>query len=152
MDLKLNITSYMCSMKSSCLVINSKHIPLGCSFSNFLCAQSLRRVPLTLCDPVDWGPPGSTVNGIFQAVILELVGIFSPRGSSWPRDRTHLLHWQADSLPLSHLGSPSKQPVAHLSLQAIAALQPWVIPGPPVGWGGARREMGEWTRQRFQER
>ena len=26
---------------------------------------------LTLCDPVDWGPLGSSVRGIFQARILE---------------------------------------------------------------------------------
>ena len=32
--------------------------------------------------------------------------ISSSRGSSPPRDRTFdLLHWQADSLPLNHLGS-----------------------------------------------
>ena len=27
-------------------------------------------------------------------------------GSSWTRDQTHPLHWQADSLPLSHRGHP----------------------------------------------
>ena len=37
--------------------------------------------------------------------ILEWVAIFSSRRSSWPRDQTSLLHWQADSLPLSHQGS-----------------------------------------------
>ena len=26
---------------------------------------------LTLCDPVNWSPPGSSVHGIFQARILE---------------------------------------------------------------------------------
>ena len=31
------------------------------------------------CDPMDWSPPGSSVNGIFQARILERVAIsFSP--------------------------------------------------------------------------
>ena len=34
--------------------------------------------------------PGSPVCGIFQARILEWVGISSPRGSSWPRDRTYV--------------------------------------------------------------
>ena len=33
---------------------------------------------------------------------------FSSRGSSWPRYRTCFLHWQEDSLPLSHLGSPHR--------------------------------------------
>ena len=37
---------------------------------------------LTLCDPVDCGPAGSSVHGISQARILEWVAIFSSRGSS----------------------------------------------------------------------
>ena len=45
---------------------------------------------LTLCDPVDCGPPGSSVHGILQARILEWVaGPFS-RGSSQPRNRTQV--------------------------------------------------------------
>ena len=43
---------------------------------------------LTLCDPVDLSPPGSSVHESSQARILEWVGISSSRGSSWPRDRT----------------------------------------------------------------
>jgi len=42
---------------------------------------------LTLCDPMDCSPPG-LVHGIFQARILQCVGIFSSRGSSLPRDQT----------------------------------------------------------------
>ena len=57
---------------------------------------------LTLCDPVDCSPPGSSAHGIFQARILEWVAISSSKGSFRPRD---CLHWQADSLVLSHLGS-----------------------------------------------
>ena len=45
---------------------------------------------LTLCDPVDCSPPGSSVHGIFQARILEWVAISFSRGSSWPRDRTQV--------------------------------------------------------------
>ena len=37
-----------------------------------------------------YSPPGSSVHGIFQARILEWVVISFSRGSSWPRDRTHL--------------------------------------------------------------
>ena len=40
------------------------------------------------CDPMDHRPPGSSVCGIFQARILELVAISSFRGPSWPRDWT----------------------------------------------------------------
>ena len=39
---------------------------------------------LTLCDPVDWSPPGSSVRGISQAGILEWVAICSSRGPSPP--------------------------------------------------------------------
>ena len=36
----------------------------------------------TLCDPMDYSPPGSSVHGILQARILESVAIFYSRGSS----------------------------------------------------------------------
>ena len=45
---------------------------------------------LTLCDPVDSSPPGSSIHGILQAGILEWVTMPSSRGSSWPRDWTHI--------------------------------------------------------------
>ena len=62
---------------------------------------------LTLCDPTDCSPPGSSVHGILQARILEWVAISFSRGSSRPRDWTcvsclsctgkqilyHLSHW-----------------------------------------------------------
>ena len=41
----------------------------------------------TFCDLMDCRSPGSSVNGIFQARILEWVVISFPRGSSRPRDR-----------------------------------------------------------------
>ena len=43
---------------------------------------------LTLCDPMDCSPAGSSVHGILQARILEWVAMPSTRGSSQPRDRT----------------------------------------------------------------
>ena len=58
---------------------------------------------LTLCDPMDCSPPGSSVHGILRARILEWVTMASSRGSSQLRDRTHLLcflHLQVGSLPL----------------------------------------------------
>ena len=44
----------------------------------------------TLCNPMHYSPPRSSVHGIFQARILEWVAISSSRGSSWPRDWTHV--------------------------------------------------------------
>ena len=55
-----------------------------CWSETVLVAQSC----LTLCDPMDWGPPGSSVHGILKARILEWVAISFSRGSSWPRDWT----------------------------------------------------------------
>ena len=45
---------------------------------------------LTLCDPMDCGPPSSSVYGILQARILEWVAISFSRGSSRPRDWTRV--------------------------------------------------------------
>ena len=39
---------------------------------------------------MDCSPPGSSVRGIFQARILEWVAISSSRGSSQPKDQTHI--------------------------------------------------------------
>ena len=67
-------------------------------------AQSLSHVQL-FCNPMDYSLPGSSVHGILQARVLEWVAISSSRGSSQPRDWTHVscisLHWQEDSLPLN---------------------------------------------------
>ena len=41
---------------------------------------------LTLCDPVDCSPPGSSVHGVLQARILEWVAISFSGGASRPRD------------------------------------------------------------------
>ena len=54
----------------------------------------------TLCDPIDYGPPGSSVYGILQAQILELVALPDP--GIKPRS----LALQADSLLSEPLGKP----------------------------------------------
>ena len=41
---------------------------------------------LTLCDPTDCSPPGSSVHGILQARILGWVAVPFSRRSSQPRD------------------------------------------------------------------
>ena len=44
----------------------------------------------TLCDPMDYSPPDSSVLGILQARILERAAISSSRGSSQPRNQTRV--------------------------------------------------------------
>ena len=45
---------------------------------------------LTLCDPVDCSPPGSSVHRFSQARLLKWVTIRFSRGSSWPRNWTRV--------------------------------------------------------------
>ena len=52
-----------------------------------VCARSLQSC-LTLCNPVDRSPPGSSVHGVLQARELEWVATPFSRGSFWSRDWT----------------------------------------------------------------
>ena len=52
------------------------------------CVCIVSQLCLTLCGPIDYSPPGSSVHGIFQARILEGVVILCSEGSSQPRDQT----------------------------------------------------------------
>ena len=65
---------------------------------------------LTLCDPVDSGSPGSSVQGILQARILEGVAMLSSRGSSQLRDQTRVSYVSCIGRQVlyhqHHLGSP----------------------------------------------
>ena len=67
----------------------------------------------TLCDPIDCGPPGSSVHGIFQARILEWVAISYSRGSFQPRDRTHGSGTSCIAGGFFTTESPGKHPLPH---------------------------------------
>ena len=81
-------------------------------------AKSLQSCP-TLCNPMDWGPPGSTVLGILQARVLEWIAIPSSRGSSRPRDRTRISHISCIGKQIlyhwHHLGSPKMEKHTYLT-------------------------------------
>ena len=74
-----------------------------------VCAKSLQS-HLTLCDPTDCSPPGSSAHRILQAQIMKWVamasstGIFLSQGSN--PSLLHLLHCRQILYPLGHLGSP----------------------------------------------
>ena len=54
-----------------------------------MCAKSLQWGP-SLCNPMDYSLPGSSVLGILQATILEWIAMPASKGSSPLRDGTHL--------------------------------------------------------------
>ena len=64
---------------------------------------------MTMCDPMDFGLPGSSVHGIFQARVLEWVAI------SFSRDLPDLgiepssPALQADALPSEPPGKPKRE-------------------------------------------
>ena len=60
-----------------------------CVSAQWRSCSATRSCP-TLCNLMICSPPGSSVYGIFPARILERVAISSSRGSSQPRDRTHV--------------------------------------------------------------
>ena len=87
-------------------------------------AKSLQS-SLTPCDPMDGSPPDSSVHGILQARIIEWVAVPSSRGSSRPRDWTHVrcLHWQAGFLPLAPPGKPQGFLQLKLKLKSLSCVR-----------------------------
>ena len=90
------------------------NIPLCVCVCMFVCVcvydhnvVSITQLCLTLCDPMDCSPPGSSIHGTFQARILEWAAIPFSRGSSQTRDQ-NLGFSQCRQIlyHLSHRGSP----------------------------------------------
>ena len=73
---------------------------------------------LTLCDPMDYSLPGSSVHGILQERILEWVAIPSSRGIFLTQgSNLGLLHCRHMLYHLNHLGSPGQ---GNLKAQDVA--------------------------------
>ena len=53
-----------------------------------VCVYSFTELCLTICNPMDYSPPGSFVHGVLQGRILEWVFVPFSRGSSWIRNQT----------------------------------------------------------------
>ena len=62
----------------------------GLSWDMVLVKVKIVQLSLTLCDPMDHSPPGSSVRGILQGRILTWVAIPFSTGSSQPRDQTQV--------------------------------------------------------------
>ena len=74
-----------------------------------MCTKSLQLCS-TLCDPIDYSPPGSSVHGILQARNLQakschalLQGIFPTQGQNLSLASLHWFFYE-----LCHLGNPSQ--------------------------------------------
>ena len=65
---------------------------------------------LTLCDPMDYSPPASSVHGILQVRILEWVAISSPGDLPEPGFEFRSPALQADSLLSEPPGMPGTIP------------------------------------------
>ena len=93
--------------------------------------KSLQSCP-NLCNPTDYSPPASSVQGILQARIAEWAVITSSEGSSQLRDQTRislcLLHWQVHSLPLLPPENPITAYTVCYKMQVISFLdEPWKV-------------------------
>ena len=113
--------------------IKTKQVPLQDMVCVCLCVQ----LYLTLCSHEPWSSR-LLCPWDFQGKNTGVGCYFLSRGSSQPGWNTHLLyllHWQANSLPLSHLGSPGgiqifiiagkKKCVRHSVMSDSAS--PWTI-------------------------
>ena len=104
------------SLIKSCPSIAS-FLPRDLKFNLFItliflyCASVAQSCP-TL-QSLDCSPPGSSVHGILQGIILEWVAIPFSRGFSRPRDRTQSPAFQVDSFPSEPPGKPSPIQFSH---------------------------------------
>lgn len=76
-------------------------------WAKYLCTLCVRvcsvpQSPQTLCDSMGCGPPGSSIHGIFQAIMMGWVTISYSRGIFLTQGLHsclwHLMHWQIDPL------------------------------------------------------
>ena len=75
-----------------------------------------------LCNSMDYIPPGSLVRGISQARILEWVAISFSRGSSQPRDQTHI---SCINRKIPYCGATREPHFAHSRVYMSIPISPW---------------------------
>ena len=82
--------SYPANVSKELVLTNLSQDALYFSFISLIthCCCSVAQLCLTVCDPMDYSLPRSSIHGILQARVLEWVAISFSRGSSRPRDWT----------------------------------------------------------------
>ena len=83
---------------------------------------------LTLCSPMDYIPPGSSIHGILQARILEWGAMPFSRGSSSPRDRTHISRGSCIAGGFFTTGSLGKPFLIFSSVQSLSHVRLFATP------------------------
>ena len=88
--IQLCLSSLALFMNSECRTLHEGALMGKRAFG--LVRAKLFHLCLTLCNPMDCSPPGSSVHGTLQARMLEWAAISYSRGSSWCRDRTSVAY------------------------------------------------------------
>ena len=93
------------------LHVSNDFLLVICTWPVYVCVLVAQLCP-TLCDPIDYIPPGSSVHGILQARILEWVPFPSLRDLPDPGIKPGSPTLQADSLP----SEPPRKPAHGLGV------------------------------------
>ena len=92
-------------------------------------AKSLQSC-LSLCNPIDCSPPGSSVHGILQARILEWVAVPSSRGDSRPMVQK-CISYDCCIAGGFFMAQPPREP-KNTGVGRLSLLDPGIEPGSPV--------------------
>ena len=74
---------------------------------------------LTLCNPMDYSPPGFFVHEVLQARMLEWASIYYSRGSSWSRDWIQVSCFAGRFFTTVSPGKPTKLDIEQKQIQAF---------------------------------
>ena len=86
----------------------------------------------TFCDPMDCSPQGSSIHGILQGRIVELVTFPSPGNLPNPGIKPRSPTLQADSLLAEPQGKPKNSGMGSLSILQRDLPDPGMEPGSPA--------------------
>ena len=79
---------------------------------------------LTLCNPIDCSPPGSSVHGILQARLLECVAISSSKGFSRFKEQIPVSCGSCIAGGFFTTEPPPAKPINPAAAAAVAAAKP----------------------------
>ena len=100
---------------------SSKPMRIFSPFKEYCCCSVPRSCP-TLCNRMNCTLPGTSVHGIYWVRILEWVAISSSRGSSPPRDQTHVAYITGRLFTTDPPGKPLRNITITLNLLQFSSL------------------------------